>query len=117
MRRRKFITVVGGAAVSWPLMAHAQQPDRMRRIGWLVGLRESDPEAQRRTAAFVLEHLGWSPGGNIQIDYRWLSDSVERNETYAQELTALKPDVLVTSSTPAVKALRQKTGTATPIVF
>ena len=100
-------------------MAHAQQPDRMRRIGWLVGLRESDPEAQRRTAAFVqeLEHLGWTPGGNIQIDYRWLSDSVERNETYAQELTALKPDVLVTSSTPAVKALRQKTGTATPIVF
>jgi putative tryptophan/tyrosine transport system substrate-binding protein len=119
MRRREFITVVGGAAVSWPLMAHAQQPDRMRRIGWLVGLRESDPEAQRRTAAFVqeLEHLGWTPGGNIQIDYRWLSDSVERNETYAQELTALKPDVLVTSSTPAVKALRQKTGTATPIVF
>ena len=119
MRRREFITVVGGAAVSWPLMAHAQQPDRMRRIGWLVGLRESDPEAQRRTAAFVqeLEHLGWTPGGNIQIDYRWLSDTVERNETYAQELTALKPDVLVTSSTPAVKALRQKTGTATPIVF
>jgi putative tryptophan/tyrosine transport system substrate-binding protein len=117
MRRREFITVVGGAAVSWPLMA--QQPDRMRRIGWLVGLRESDPEAQRRTAAFVqeLEHLGWTPGGNIQIDYRWLSDSVERNETYARELTALKPDVLVTSSTPAVKALRQKTGTATPIVF
>jgi putative tryptophan/tyrosine transport system substrate-binding protein len=119
MRRREFITVVSGAAVSWPLMAHAQQPNRMRRIGWLVGLRESDPEAQRRTAAFVqeLEHLGWTPGGNIQIDYRWLSDSVERNETYAQELTALKPDVLVTSSTPAVKALRQKTGTATPIVF
>ncbi|MFZ2076293.1 MAG: ABC transporter substrate-binding protein, partial [Xanthobacteraceae bacterium] len=64
-----------------------------------------------------LERLGWTPGGNIQIDYRWLSDTVERNETYAQELTALKPDVLVTSSTPAVKALRQKTGTATPIVF
>ncbi len=119
MRRREFITVVGGAAVSWPLMAHAQQPDRMRRIGWLVGLRESDPEAQRRTAAFVqeLEHLGWTPGGNIQIDYRWLSDSVERNETYAQQLTALKPDVLVTSSTPAAKVLRQRTGTATPIVF
>jgi len=119
MRRREFITVVGGAAVSWPLMADAQQPDRMRRIGWLVGLRESDPEAQRRTAAFVqeLEHLGWTPGGNIQIDYRWLSDTVERNETYVQELIGLKPDVLVTSSTPAVKALRRKTGTATPIVF
>jgi putative tryptophan/tyrosine transport system substrate-binding protein len=119
VRRREFITVVGGAAVSWPLMAHAQQPDRIRRIGWLVGLRESDPEAQRRTAAFVqeLERLGWTPGGNIQIDYRWLSDTVERNETYVQELIGLKPDVLVTSSTPAVKALRQKTGTTTPIVF
>jgi len=118
MRRREFITFLSSAA-AWPFTAHAQQPERMRRIGWLVGLRESDPEAQRRTAAFVqeLEHLGWTPGGNIQIDYRWLSDSVERNETYAQELTALKPDVLVTSSTPAVKALRQKTGTATPIVF
>ena len=118
MRRREFITFLSSAA-AWPFTAHAQQPERMRRIGWLVGLRESDPEAQRRTAAFVqeLKHLGWTPGGNIQIDYRWLSDSVERNETYAQELTALKPDVLVTSSTPAVKALRQKTGTATPIVF
>jgi putative tryptophan/tyrosine transport system substrate-binding protein len=118
MRRREFITFLSSAA-AWPFTAHAQQPERMRRIGWLVGLRESDPEAQRRTAAFVqeLEHLGWTPGGNIEIDYRWLSDSVERNETYAQELTALKPDVLVTSSTPAVKALRQKTGTATPIVF
>ena len=88
MRRREFITFLSSAA-AWPFTAHAQQPERMRRIGWLVGLRESDPEAQRRTAAFVqeLEHLGWTPGGNIQIDYRWLSDSVERNETYAQELT------------------------------
>jgi putative ABC transport system substrate-binding protein len=118
MRRREFITFLSSAAAR-PFTAHAQQPERMLRIGWLVGLRESDPEAQRRTAAFVqeLEHLGWMPGGNIKIDYRWLSDSVERNETYAQELTALKPDVLVTSSTPAVKALRQKTGTATPILF
>jgi ABC-type uncharacterized transport system substrate-binding protein len=117
--RRQFISALGGATVAWPLGAHAQQPDRIRRIGWLVGLRESDPEAQRRTGAFVqeLDRLGWTPGGNIQIDYRWLSDSVERNETYAQELTALKPDVLVASSTPAVKALRQKAGTATPIVF
>ena len=100
-------------------MAHAQQPDRMRRIGWLVALRESDPEAQRRTAAFVqeLEHLGWTPGGNIQIDYRWLSDSVERNETYATAVGIVQLDVLVTSSTPAARVLRQRTGTATPIVF
>jgi putative ABC transport system substrate-binding protein len=117
--RRQFISALGAATVVWPLAAYAQQSDRIRRIGWLVGLRESDPEARRRTAAFVqeLERLGWTRGGNIQIDYRWLSDSVERNETYAQELVALTPDVLVASSTPAIKALRQKAGSTVPIVF
>jgi putative ABC transport system substrate-binding protein len=119
MRRREFITLLGGATTVWPLAARGQQSDRIRRIGWLVGLRENDPEAQRRTAAFLqeLERLGWTLGGNIQIDYRWLSDSIERTENYAQELTALKPDVLVASSTPSIKALRQKAGSATPIVF
>ena len=86
--------------------------------GWW-DLGENDPEAQRRTAAFVqeLEHLGWTQGRNVEIDYRWLSDSIERNKTYAQELAALKPDVLVSSSTPAIIALRQETANATPIVF
>jgi putative tryptophan/tyrosine transport system substrate-binding protein len=117
--RRQFIFVLGGAAVAWPLVARAQQPERMRRIGWLVGLGENDPEAQRRTAAFVqeFEHLGWTQGRNVEIDYRWLSDSIERNKTYAQELAAIKPDVLVSSSTPAIIALRQETANATPIVF
>ncbi len=117
--RRKFIAALGGAAVAWPLAARAQQPKRMRRIGWLVGLGENDPEAQRRTAAFVqeLEHLGWTQGRNVEIDYRWLSDSIERNKIYAQELAAIKPDVLVSSSTPAIIALRQETANATPIVF
>jgi putative tryptophan/tyrosine transport system substrate-binding protein len=112
--RRKFIAALGGAAV-WPLAARAQQPKQMRRIGWLVGLRENDPEAQRRTAAFVqeLEHLGWTQGRNIEIDYRWLSDSIERNKTYAQELAAIKPDVLVSSSNGLVASLAAPGGNVT----
>jgi putative ABC transport system substrate-binding protein len=118
MQRRDFITLIGGAAAAWPVAARGQPAGSARRIGWLVGLGESDPEARRRTAAFVqqLEHLGWTIGRNIQIDYRWLSDSIDRNETYVEELAALKPDVLVASSTPAVKAFRQLTRTI-PIVF
>ena len=118
MQRRDFITLIGGAAAAWPVAARGQPAGSARRVGWLVGLGESDPEARRRTAAFVqqLEHLGWTIGRNIQIDYRWLSDSLDRNETYVEELAALKPDVLVTSSTPAVKAFRQLTRTI-PIVF
>jgi putative tryptophan/tyrosine transport system substrate-binding protein len=118
MRRRDFITLVGGAAAGWPVAALAQPTNSMRRIGWLVGLGENDPEARRRTTAFVqqLDRLGWTTGRNIRIDYRWLSDSVDLNETYIEELAALKPDVLVASSTPAVKALRERTS-ATPIVF
>jgi putative ABC transport system substrate-binding protein len=118
MQRRDFITLIGGAAAAWPVAARGQSAVSPRRVGWLVGLEESDPEARRRTAAFVqqLEHLGWTIGRNIQIDYRWLSDSVDRNENYVEELAALKPDVLVTSSTPAVKAFRHLTRTI-PIVF
>ena len=98
--------------------AGATAGPRVRRIGWLVGLQEEDPEARRRTAAFgqQLEHLGWATGRNIQIDYCWLSDSIDRTETYAEELVALKPDVIVASSTPAVRVLRQKSRTI-PIVF
>jgi putative tryptophan/tyrosine transport system substrate-binding protein len=96
---------------------HSSQIACGRSAGWW-GLRQNDPEALRRTLAFVqqLEHLGWTIGHNIQIEYRWLSDSVEHNDVYAQELAALKPDVLVASSTQAVKALRQQTPTI-PIVF
>src|SRR5260370_12579128 len=118
MQRRDFITLMVGTAAAWPVAAGGQPASSVRRIGWLVGLGESDPEARRRTAAFVeqLEYLGWTIGQNIQIDYRWLSDSIGRNETYVEELVALKPDVLVASSTPAVKAFRQLTR-ATPILF
>jgi putative ABC transport system substrate-binding protein len=118
MRRRKFIMLLGGAAAAWPLAARAQQLDRMRRVGWLVGLRENDQEAQRRTGAFVaeLQRLGWTVGRNIQIDYRWFSDSVSQTRAYAQDLIGLRPDVVVASSTPAIKALLQQNN-STPIVF
>ncbi len=118
MLRRDFITLIGGVAATWPVVARGQPESGLRRIGWLVGLGESDPEARRRVAAFVqqLDQLGWTIGRNVQIDYRWLSDSIGRNEVYVAELAALKPDVLVASSTPAVKAFRQLTP-AIPIVF
>ena len=117
MQRRYFLGVLGGAAV-WPLTARAQQTDRMRRIGWLVALRENDPEAQRRTGAFVqqLQQLGWTVGRNILIEYRWLSENVNQTQAYAEELARLQPDVLVATSTPAVNAMRQQTRTI-PIVF
>jgi len=118
MKRREFITLIGGVAAAWPVDVRGRPASSVQHVGWLVGLAESDPEARRRTVAFVqqLEHLGWTIDRNIQIDYRWLSDSIDRNENYVEELVALKPDVLVVSSTPAVKAFRQLTRTI-PIVF
>src|SRR5277367_418457 len=113
MKRREFITLIGGVAAAWPVDVRGRPASSVQHVGWLVGLAESDPEARRRTVAFVqqLEHLGWTIDRNIQIDYRWLSDSIDRNENYVEELVALKPDVLVVSSTPAVKAFRQLTRT------
>jgi putative ABC transport system substrate-binding protein len=118
MRRRDFITLLGSAAAAWPLAARAQQSDRVRRVGWLVGLGENDQEAQRRTGAFVaeLQRLGWTVGRNIQMDYRWFSDSVNQTQADAQELIGLRPDVVVASSTPAIKALLQQ-NKSIPIVF
>jgi putative ABC transport system substrate-binding protein len=117
MRRRECIALIG-SAFAWPLAARAQQAERTRRVGWLVGLREYDPEAQRRTSAFVqaLQTYGWIVEGNIRIDYRWLSDNADQTDSYAEELVSLRPDVLVASSTPAVRALRQRSSTI-PIVF
>jgi putative ABC transport system substrate-binding protein len=118
MRRRDFIKAIAGSAAAWPLAARAQQPERMRRVGWLVGLRENDQEAQRRTGAFVheLQRLGWSVGRNIQIDYRWFSDGVNQTQTYAHDLIGSRPDVVVASSTPAIQALLQQSSSI-PIVF
>ena len=118
MRRREFITLVGGAAATWPLMAHAQQPDGVRRIGVLMGIGDSDPESKPRVEALVggLKNLGRTEGHNIHLDYRWTAGDLDRTRAFAKEIVDLKPEVIVVHSTPAVKALRQLTST-TPMVF
>jgi putative tryptophan/tyrosine transport system substrate-binding protein len=118
MRRRDFISLAGGMAVTWPLVAHAQQPDRMRRLGVLSSLAETDTEAQAWDAAFRkrLAELGWVDGSSVHIDYRWGAGSVDRMRLFAAELVQLKPDALVSISTPATAALQAETR-AIPIVF
>jgi putative tryptophan/tyrosine transport system substrate-binding protein len=117
MRRRQFITLLG-SAVAWPRMVHAQRSQPTRRIGWLVGFTEDDPEARSRAAVMVqsLRDLGWIVGDNLQIDYRYKVGDEQRFEAFAQELVALAPDVLLANSTPATVALRQASKTI-PIVF
>jgi putative ABC transport system substrate-binding protein len=117
MKRRQFITLLGGAAVAWPLVARAQQPERMRRIGVLMYWAADDAEGQVRLAAFAqaLKQMGWSDGRNLRIDTRWATaDDVRR---HAAELAALAPDVLVAATgTATVAPLLQATRTV-PIVF
>ena len=117
MKRRAFITLVGGA-VAWPLAARAQQAEQMRRIGVLMNLAADDPEGQARIVAFVqgLQELGWTDGRNVRIDIRWAAGDAERFRRYAAEVVALTPDVIVAVSSPAVAALQQATRTV-PIVF
>ena len=118
MRRREFITLLGGAA-AWPLAARAQQPERMRRIGVLMGYAESDREGQAFVAAFreELQKLGWTEGRNIRIDTRWATpDDAESRQRFAKELVALQPDLILSHSTPTTAALLQQTRTI-PIVF
>jgi putative tryptophan/tyrosine transport system substrate-binding protein len=118
MRRREFITILGGAATAWPLAARAQQPDRVRRIGLLLGIAENDPEADARVTAFRqgLQELGWVEGRNIRIDSRFAASEATRIRAYVAELMALSPDVFVANSTPVLAALRQATSSI-PIVF
>src|SRR5579859_7898949 len=104
MKRRDFITLVGGAAASWPLTTRAQQPKQMRRIGVLVNRAAGDPEGVARVAAFQngLQELGWTEGRNVQIDVRWGEDDADRERRYAAELVALAPDVILASGTLGV---------------
>jgi putative tryptophan/tyrosine transport system substrate-binding protein len=117
VRRRDFITLVGGAT-AWPLEARAQQADRVRRIGVLMNLAADDSEGQARIAAFVqgLRELGWADGRNVRIDYRWAAGDASAFHRYAEELLALAPDVILASATPSVQALQKVTRTV-PIVF
>ena len=118
MRRREFITLLGGAAAAWPLAARAQQAERMRRIGVLMSLAADDPEGQARLAAFLqgLQQLGWTDGRNVRIDTRWGAGDADRIRKYAAELVALAPDVILATGSSAVGPLLQATRTV-PIVF
>jgi ABC-type uncharacterized transport system substrate-binding protein len=117
VRRREFITGLGGAAV-WPLTARAQQRERMRRVGVLMNIASDDPEAQARLAAFLqgLQEWGWSVGRNVRIDYRWGAGDADHVRRYAAELVALAPDVILAYGTSTVGPLQQITRTV-PIVF
>jgi putative ABC transport system substrate-binding protein len=118
MRRREFITLLGGAAAAWPLMARAQQAERMRRIGVFTNLVENDPEGQARDAAFLqgLQQLGWTDGRNVRIDIRRTLGDTDRARRDAAELVALAPDVILTTGSAAMGAMQQTTRTV-PIVF
>jgi putative tryptophan/tyrosine transport system substrate-binding protein len=117
MRRREFITMLGGA-VAWPVAARAQPRERTRRIGVLTNLTADDPESPLRVAAFALglSQLGWTAGRNLQIDYRWTAGDDDRIRKYAAELVALAPDVILAHGGPIVGQLQQATQTV-PIVF
>jgi putative ABC transport system substrate-binding protein len=118
MRRRKFITLLGGAAASWPLAARAQQGERMRRIGVLMAYAQNDREYQSYLAAFreELQKLGWTEGRNVQVDYRWAALDPELMRRFARELIALQPDVILSSSSPTTASLLQETRSI-PIIF
>src|SRR5262245_35275529 len=118
LKRREFITLLGGAAATWPLAAGAQQRERVRRVGVLSALAEDDPENQVQLAAFrqTCAKFGWLEGSNLRIDIRFAAASASRFGPLAKELVALQPDVIVAQSTDAAAAFQQETRTI-PIVF
>jgi putative ABC transport system substrate-binding protein len=117
MRRREFIAGLGSAA-AWPRGARAQQPDRVRRIGVLMGAEEDDPQRKGWLSAFTegLAGLGWTDGRNLRIDVRWAGENVDRMRMLAKELADLQPDVIFSHTTPATAAVQSQTRTI-PIVF
>ena len=118
MRRRAFITLIGGAAAAWPLGARAQQPERMRRVGVLNTLAADDGMGQARNGVFLqgLQQAGWTIGRNVQIETRWAAGDADRLRTYAAELVALAPDVILVTGNAGAAPLLQATRTM-PIVF
>jgi ABC-type uncharacterized transport system substrate-binding protein len=118
MRRRDFITLLGGAAAAWPLAARAQQGERMRRIGVLMGFAENDPEGTLWFSSFTraFQELGWVDGRNVRMDVRWDASNSDPNQKFAKELVSLKPDVILAHGTPLTAALQRETRTV-PIVF
>ena len=118
MRRREFITLVGGATAAWPLTARAQQPERVRRVGVLQPAAANDPDAQANNTAFVqgLQKLGWTDGSDVRIDFRWGAGNAENYRKYAAELIALAPDVILAAGTAVLEPILQAMHTV-PIVF
>jgi putative tryptophan/tyrosine transport system substrate-binding protein len=118
MQRREFLSLLGGAAAAWPLRAHSQTADRMRRIALMMPLAESDSESQVRIAALreSLEKLGWTEGRNLHVDYRWDVGNPERARTVAKELVASAPDLIMPSTTQMLAAVQAETHSI-PTVF
>src|SRR5262249_45570363 len=108
MKRREFITLLGGAAAAWPLAARTQPAERMRRIGVLMGVAD-DAEGQARVKGLQqgLQELGWTEGRNVRIDYRWTGGDATRVRAYVTELVKLSPDVIVAHTPPVIAAMRQ----------
>jgi putative ABC transport system substrate-binding protein len=117
MKRREFMALLGGVA-AWPPPAHTQAPDRMRRVGIMMGTAEGDSEGQARVAAFreALQALGWVEGRNLQLTTRWAAGDVARSHESARELVATNPEVVLANSGPVVEALRRESSRV-PIVF
>ena len=118
MQRRHFITLLGGAATGWPVAARAQQPERMRRVGVLMGGPATDALSQAYATAFVqaLRQLGWIEGQNLHIDIRWNAGDTTLGQIYAAQLIGLQPEVILAATTPNLQVVRQAT-TSVPIVF
>jgi putative tryptophan/tyrosine transport system substrate-binding protein len=118
VRRREFITLLGGTAAAWPLAARAQQAERMRRVGVLIGQAANDPDAQANMIAFVqgMQQLGWTDGSNVRLDLRWAAGNPADLRKYAAELLALAPEAILASGATAAGSLLQASSTV-PIVF
>jgi putative ABC transport system substrate-binding protein len=118
MKRRAFMALAGGAIAAWPLVARVQGTGGVRKVGVLLSGVESDPDSQLRIAAFRrgFAELGWKEGENVQIEYRWSAGKSDLIRQYAEELVALKPDVILANSTPVIATLKSLT-TSIPVVF
>ena len=118
LKRREFITLLGGAAVAWPLAARAQQGERMRRVVFLHALAEHDPQVQARIAAFRqgLETFGWMENRNVRIEHRYSAGDVAQMQAHTAELVSSAPDLIVATSTPVIASLKHAIH-STPIVF